>query len=68
MRTTRLAWLRFTGHATRWLTFLDRLQHPVTASQPYASHVARFTDYMLRERGLSPHTIARTGAGRSRTF
>ena len=25
MRSVRRAWLRFTGHATRWLTFLGRL-------------------------------------------
>ena len=52
----RLAWLRFTGHATRWLTFLGRLQPPATAPRPYAEHVAQFADFMLRERGLSPRT------------
>jgi integrase/recombinase XerD len=57
MRSVRLAWLRFIGHATRWLTFLGRLQPPVTAPRPYAEYVAQFVDYMLRERGLSPRTI-----------
>lgn len=58
MRDTRLARLRFTGHAARWLAFLGRLQLPVAAPRPSADHVAQFSDYMLRERGLSPHTIA----------
>jgi site-specific recombinase XerD len=53
----RLAVRLFRGHAIRWLTFLERLQPPVTVQQPYADHVAEFTDYMLRERGLSPSTI-----------
>jgi integrase/recombinase XerD len=57
MRSVRLSWLRFTGHATRWLTFLGRLQPPATAPRPYAEYVAQFVDYMLRERGLSPRTI-----------
>ena len=58
------AWLdhrlrvRFRGHAIRWLTFLHRLQPPAVVQQPYADHVAQFTDYMHRERGLSPRTIA----------
>ena len=57
MRSVRLAWLRFTGHATRWLTFLGRLQPPAAAPRPYAEDVAQFADYMLRERGLSPRTV-----------
>ena len=56
MRSVRLAWLRFTGHASRWLTFLGRLQPPATAPRPYAEAVAQFGDSMLRERGLSPRT------------
>jgi integrase/recombinase XerD len=57
MRSVRLAWLRFTGHATRWLTFLGRLQPPATATRPYADQVTQFGDFMLRERGLSPRTV-----------
>jgi len=57
MRSARLAWLRFTGHATRWLAFLSRLQSPAERPRPYAELLAQFTDYMLRERGLSPHTV-----------
>lgn len=49
--------LRFIGHATRWLTFLGRLQTPTTTPQPYTDHLQRFADYMLRERGLSPRTV-----------
>jgi site-specific recombinase XerD len=57
----RLECRKLRGHAIRWLTFLGRLQPPVTVQQPYAEHVARFTDYLLRERGLSPRTIAYSG-------
>ena len=37
---------------------MQRLQAPATIQQPYADHVAIFADYMARERGLSPRTIA----------
>jgi site-specific recombinase XerD len=47
----------FTRYATRWLSFLGRLQPAITAPQPYANHVAKFADYMRQERGLSPRTI-----------
>jgi len=57
MRSVRLAWLRFTGNAIRWLTFLGRLQAPATATRPYAYQVTQFVDFMLRERGLSPRTV-----------
>lgn len=53
MQEVRNSWLQFTGNASRWLTFLGRLQMPAPALRPYADHVAKFTDYMLRERGLS---------------
>lgn len=56
MRSARLARLRFTGIATRWLSFLGRLQSPASAPSPFAEHVTQFHDYMLRERGLSPRT------------
>jgi integrase/recombinase XerD len=64
MCSVRLAWLRFTGNATRWLNFLGRLQPPATAPHPYAEYVAQFVDDMLGERGLSP----RTAEYRSRTI
>lgn len=48
----------FFGYAIRWLTFMGRLQPSVTVQQPYAKHLAQFADYQLRERGLSPKTVA----------
>jgi integrase/recombinase XerD len=56
-RQTRLLGVDFTGHVSRWLTFLGLLQLAAPAQRLYAAEVARFTDYMLRERGLSPQTI-----------
>ncbi len=47
----------FTGHAVRWLSFLGRMQVPAAVRQPYADQVSEFTDYMVRERGLSPSTV-----------
>ena len=49
--------LTFTGHAMRWLSFLGRLQSPSAVQLPYADQVAQFTEYLLRERGLSPRTV-----------
>jgi site-specific recombinase XerD len=34
------------------------LRRPVTVQRLYAGHVAQFSDYQLRERGLSPKTVA----------
>jgi integrase/recombinase XerD len=56
-RNIALACRAFTGYALRWLTFLGRMQPSVAIQQPYAEHVAQFSDYQLRERGLSPLTI-----------
>jgi integrase/recombinase XerD len=47
----------FTGHAIRWLKFLGRLQLPAARQWPFATEVAQFADYLLRERGLSPRTV-----------
>jgi len=47
----------FRGHAIRWLTFLGRLQPCATVQQPYAKQIAQFTDFQLRERGLSSQTV-----------
>jgi integrase/recombinase XerD len=55
--TVSSAWRRFTRYATRWLSFLGRLQPVIPAPQPYAEQVTQFADYMLQERGLSPRTI-----------
>src|SRR5207245_2435617 len=54
-------WLSFTRYAIRWLTFLGRLQVPSPAPRPYADHIASYREYLHRERGLSPLTIAKTG-------
>jgi site-specific recombinase XerD len=64
MRLFHHARRNFQGHAMRWLTFLGRLQPPTTAQPPYAEHLAQFADHQLRERGLSPQTVAH----RSRTI
>jgi site-specific recombinase XerD len=55
--TVSTAWRLFTRFATRWLSFLDRLEPVITAPPPYATQVTAFADYMRQERGLSPRTI-----------
>ena len=55
--TVSTAWRLFTRFATRWLSFLGRLQPVITASQPYLGQVTAFADHMRQERGLSPRTI-----------
>jgi site-specific recombinase XerD len=57
LSTVSSSWRRFTRYATRWLSFLGRLQPVIPAQQPYAQQVTQFADYMLQERGLSPRTI-----------
>ncbi len=54
----RMLTARFTPHAIRWLTFLGRFQAPTAVRPPYADQVDEFADYSLRERGLSPQTVA----------
>jgi site-specific recombinase XerD len=56
-RQVRLLRVDFTCHVIRWLTFLGRLQPAAKVRQPYADHLAQFLDG-VRERGLSPQTIA----------
>jgi site-specific recombinase XerD len=58
VRNVHIACRTLRGHAIRWLSFLRRLQPPAPVWQPYADYVAQFTDYLLRERGLSPRTVA----------
>jgi len=50
----------FTRFATRWLSFLGRLQPVITVPPPYDGQVTAFADYMRQERGLSPRTIEST--------
>jgi integrase/recombinase XerD len=58
MRLCHSARENFQAHAVRWLTFLGRLQQPASVQRPYARHVTQFSEYQLRERGLSPATVA----------
>lgn len=51
-------WKSFRDYAIRWLKFLGRFHTPSLVPRPYAEHVAQYADYMQRERGLSPQTIA----------
>ncbi len=51
-------WYNFKTYATRWLKFMGRLHSPSPHPQPDAEPIARFEQYMRRERGLSPETIA----------
>ena len=48
----------FTHLATRWLSFLGRLQRPSTTPQPYAGQLSAFAEHLRQERGLAPATIA----------
>jgi integrase/recombinase XerD len=48
---------RFISQATRWLTFMERLQLTCTPAKPHEEKIMEFADFMLRERGLSPATI-----------
>jgi site-specific recombinase XerD len=57
MKHARHCALRFVRQAVRWLAFLGRLQPPAVPPCRYADHLARFTDYMVRDRGLSPRTV-----------
>jgi site-specific recombinase XerD len=48
----------FMRQAVRWLKFMGRLQPPPTPAKPHEEKMVEFADFMLRERGLSPATIA----------
>jgi site-specific recombinase XerD len=48
---------RFFSTATSWLRFLGRLEEPPAPAHPFAEQIAAFTDFLRRERGLSPQTI-----------
>jgi hypothetical protein len=57
LRTVSTAWRLFTRFATRWLSFLGRLQPVIRAPQPYVEQITAFADSLRQERGLSPRTI-----------
>jgi len=44
-------------HGLRFLQFIGRLQASMPARPPYADRIDEFSDYQLRERGLSLNTI-----------
>jgi integrase/recombinase XerD len=48
----------FRLYAARFLRSLGRLHVPAARPHRFAEHVAAFADYMTRERGLSPSTVA----------
>ncbi len=54
----KLSRQRFISHAVGWLTFLNRLQIPAKTATAYDQTLVEFKDFMQRERGLSPATIA----------
>jgi site-specific recombinase XerD len=49
--------MRFISDAKQWLGFLGRLQLPEVPPPPYAHLVDEFADHMIRDRGLSRHTV-----------
>jgi site-specific recombinase XerD len=49
--------MRFISDAKQWLDFLGRLQLPEVAPCPYAHLIDEFADHMIRDRGLSRHTV-----------
>jgi len=53
----RWARLRFISEARQWLGFLGRLRPIENVCRPYANLIEEFTDHMLREKGLSQHTV-----------
>jgi site-specific recombinase XerD len=53
----RWARWRFISDARQWLSFLGRLRMIEAPRSPYADLIEGFTDHMIREKGLSQHTI-----------
>ena len=49
--------MRFISDAKQWLSFLGRLGTTEVPRRPYIHLIEEFTDYMIREKGLSPHTV-----------
>ena len=48
---------RFIRHASRWLSFLGRVQTPAQPIHPFAQFISEFASFMRDERGLSSETI-----------
>ena len=53
----RWARLRSISETRQWLSFLGRLRPLEIPRCPYANLIEEFADYMLREKGLSQHTV-----------
>jgi integrase/recombinase XerD len=49
--------MRFISDAKQWFDFLGRLRLPEVPPRPYAHRVDEFAEHLLRERGLSHHTV-----------
>jgi integrase/recombinase XerD len=49
--------MRFISDAKQWLSFLGRLRPMELPRRPYSHLIEEFRDHMVRERGLSRHTI-----------
>ena len=49
--------MRFISNAKQWLGFLGCLRPAEIPRRPFAHLIEEYADYMVRERGLSPHTI-----------
>lgn len=57
LQTGHRAQRQFTLLATRWLSFIGRLQGVTPTLQPYDGQVTAFAEHMRQERGFSPQTI-----------
>jgi len=53
----RWARVRFISETKQWFGFLGRLRPSEVPCQPYAYLIEGFTAYMVREKGLSSHTV-----------
>ncbi len=57
MTDCRYGRMRFISDAKQWLGFLGRLRLPEAPPRPYAQLVDEFAEHLLRDRGLSRHTV-----------
>lgn len=48
---------RLISEGKKWLSFLGRLRRTEGPRRPYAHLIEEFADHMLREKGLSQHTV-----------
>ena len=48
----------FLRHAGSWLKFMGRLEIPEAPPGSYDDQLTSFAEFLLREKGLSPHTVA----------